>query len=140
WTYLRGGRGANPFTFEMGVSAANYKAARAGLEEALAALVKDGVTAKGLDDAKAETIQRLALSQETSVEQASLLAFYEAIGLGWERLDRLPDLYRAATLAQVNAAIKRHLDPARLRVAVVGDLKAAGVAGSGATSGRGAKR
>jgi zinc protease len=127
WTYLRAGRGPHPFTFEMGVSAPNYKAARAGLEEALRALVERGLGAEDLERAKREAIQRHLLGQQTALEQAGLLAFYESVGLGWQRVDALPEIYRRVTADDVNAAIKRRLDPARLTIAVVGDLAAAGI-------------
>lgn len=129
WTYLRAGRGANPFTFEMGVSAPNFKAAREGLEAALRALVAAGPTEEETEKARGEAIARHLLSQQTALEQAGLLAFYEGVGLGWEYLDRLPALYEKATREEIAAALAKHLDPERLAIAVVGDLSAAGVEG-----------
>jgi zinc protease len=131
WTYLRGGRGPHPFTFEMGVSAPNFKAARAGLEAALRRLVERGPSEEEAARAREEAIARHLLAQQTALGQASLLAGYESLGLGWEHLDRLPELYRKATRDEIAAAIARHLDPARLTIAVVGDLGAAGIATAG---------
>lgn len=126
WTYLRAGRGPHPFTFEMGVSGPNYAPARAALEETLAALVARGLGAEEVGRAKREAIERHVLSQQTDLEQAGLLAFYESLGLGWEMVDRLPSVYEKIGRDEINAALRRHIDPKKLVIAVVGEPAAIG--------------
>ncbi|HVY61648.1 MAG TPA: pitrilysin family protein [Planctomycetota bacterium] len=127
WTYLRGGARAHPFTFEMGVSAPNFRKAREGLTEALRDLVAKGLGPEEVARAKAELVSRHLLAQQTDAEQAGLLAYYEGIGLGWGRLDEMPARIEAATVEDVNRALRAHLRPGDLSIAVVGDLKAAGL-------------
>jgi len=127
WVYQRGGLKGHPFTFEMGVSAPNYKKARAGLEAALTDLVSKGLTEDDLAKARDDFLTRFLLGQETSLAQASLLASYEALGLGHEAVDALPGRIREIPLERVNQAARTHLQPEKLVLAAVGDLEAAGV-------------
>ncbi len=140
WTYLRGGRTAQPFTFEMGVSAPNYKRAREGLETALKAFQKEGLTERELGLAKAEYVQRFLLGQQTNLGQAATLTAFVVLGLGHDFGDRLPDLVLKATRDEVMAAAQTHLDPRKLRIAVVGDLAKAGASVSPSGPPPGAER
>ncbi len=128
WTYLSPGRRPRPFTYEMGVSAPNFAKARDGLTQSLREFVAKGLDAGQLAKAKSELVSRHLLNQQTDGAQAGLLVQYESLGVGWKRMDELPALVEATTLEAVNAAIKKHLDPDRLTLAVVGDLDAAGIA------------
>jgi zinc protease len=125
WTYLSGGRRPRPFTFEMGVSGPSYRKALDGLRSLLADLVARGLDAADLEKAKSEIAVRHALNQQTNYAQASLLAHYEAVGVGWRRVDELPALAAATPLDAVNEAIRRHLHPDALTLAATGDLAAA---------------
>lgn len=127
WTYLGSGLLAKPFTFEMGVSTANFPKARSGLEAMLRELAEKGLTEEQFAKAKSEIVSRHLLAQQTVASQASSLAHYEALGIGWRRLDELPAIVEKTTLAQVNAALERDLHPDKLVIAVVGDLKKAGL-------------
>jgi zinc protease len=127
WTYLRGGPRAHPFTFEMGVSAPNFKRAREGLAASLRELVEKGLGAAEVAKAKSELVSRHLLAQQTDADQAGLLAYYEGIGLGWRRLDEMPGLVERCSVEDVNRALRAHLRPQDLSIVVVGDLKAAGL-------------
>jgi len=131
WTYLRPGLLAHPFTFEMGVSAPNFRAAREGLEATLRGFVEKGLLAEEVEKAKKDLVARHLLNQQTDAGQAGLPAQYESIGLGWRRMDELPELVGRCPIEAVNAAIRRCLHPDRLSIAVVGDLKAAGLSERG---------
>jgi zinc protease len=122
WTYLRAGAGPHPFTFEMGVSAPNFRKVRASLEGALADLRERGLATGEVARAKREMIQRHVLAQRTDLALASMLARYETIGLGWEYADRFPALIEKTTVEEVNAAVRRHLDPQKLVIVAVGEF------------------
>jgi predicted Zn-dependent peptidase len=92
-------------------------------------LVDKGLTDEQVAKARSEVVSRHLLGQQTAGGQAASLAHYEALGVGWKRLDELPALVEKTSAAQVNEAIKKHLHPDKLVIAVVGDLKKAGIKG-----------
>jgi predicted Zn-dependent peptidase len=53
---------------------------------------------------------------------ASALAIAEKYGYGPAYLDEFPNRVRSVTREQVNAAIRAHLDPAKLSIVIAGDL------------------
>jgi len=63
---------------------------------------------------------QVRLATNTGVAQALVAA--EKFGFGPSYLDEYPDRVRRVTREQVDAAIKAHLDPAKLCVIVAGDL------------------
>jgi len=127
WTHLAGGRSAQPFTFEMGVTGPNFPDARRELTAALEALARDGLTPAEVAKAKRDLLARHLLGQETPLAVAAALARHESNGVGWRRADSLPALVDATTTEAVNAALRRHLRPTSLHLTAVGDLAAAGL-------------
>jgi zinc protease len=84
---------------------------------------KDGVTAEELDYRKSAIAGSFAVSLETSDGLAEQLLRCAERGFAVSWLDEFPGKIRALTLAQVNAAIKKHLDPAKMVTIKAGTLK-----------------
>jgi zinc protease len=82
-------------------------------------LVRDGLTQQELDDVRAWLIGANALW--FADPGSRLAAAAEAEAGGWEDMYRnLPSKLEALTLDEVNAALRRHLHPADLRIVAVG--------------------
>ena len=68
---------------------------------------------------------------ETNAGIANFLQTAEFFGLGLDYDVRLPDLLRAVTLDEVNAAARRVLDPARATIVIAGPYIGAALARAG---------
>ena len=111
---------AGPLTIRAGVSAANVDRAIASIDEELAALRRDGINAKELNESRQYMIGSLPRALETNAGIAQFLLSAELFGLGLDYDLRLPDLLRQVTLDDVHAAAVRSLDPERATVVVAG--------------------
>jgi len=109
--------------FGMGAIAApqNLKKLEAAIREELDRALKDGFTQAELDAAKSGLLQqRLQNRAQDSV-----------VAAGWTRNLHMGRTFawskeyeaklKAATLAQVNAAFRKHIDPAKMSVVIAGD-------------------
>jgi zinc protease len=105
----------------------------AALRDELAQVLKQGFTAAELADTKESILRgrRQVLAQEGIV--AGLLADNLHWGRTMEWREQRDQAYVALQLAEVNAALRKYLDPGRISEAVAGDFgaAAAGVAGAG---------
>jgi zinc protease len=84
---------------------------------------KDGVTADELAYRKTAIAGSFAVSLETSDGLAEQLLRCAERGFEVSWLDEFPAKVRALTLEQVNAAIKKHLDPEKMVTVKAGTLK-----------------
>lgn len=93
------------------------------VREELVRLVADGVTEQELRDAVNARLVVREQSRASDGAVANLLTdhLYYARAMQFE-IDR-DAAYRALTIEQVNAAIRKHLDPGQLSVFVAGDFK-----------------
>jgi len=85
----------------------------------LARLHEEGLTEQELDRIRSFADRYFALYQQTSSRRLGFAmddAFY---GVEGDYLERLRAAWTALSVDEVNAAIRRHLDPARLRIAIV---------------------
>jgi zinc protease len=103
-----------------GVSPANVDRAIASIDEELARLRRDGLTAKELDESRRYLIGSMPRALETNAGIANFLQSEEIFGLGLDYDLRLPDLLSAATLDDANAAARQAVDPDRATVVVAG--------------------
>jgi len=103
-----------------GVSPANVDRTIASIDEEVRAMVRDGVSASELADAKRYLIGSLPRHLETNPGIASFLHSAEFFGLGLDYASRMPALLEAVTLDQVHAATRRVLDPDRASVVIAG--------------------
>jgi zinc protease len=90
------------------------------IDEEIGRLTRDGVTAKELKESQQYLIGSMPRALETNAGIAGFLQTAEFFGLGLDYDVRLPDLLRAVTLADVDAAARRVLDPARATLVIAG--------------------
>ena len=95
---------------------------RAFNEEAARAL-KDGFTQRELDEARQGLLAARRLSRSQDAVLASLLAHNLHLGRDFLVSKRVDDAIAAASLADVNAALRRHLKPAQFVSGFAGDFK-----------------
>ena len=92
-------------------------------EETLRAL-KDGFTQAELDTQRAGLLSARRLGRAQDAAVASRLVQNVHLGRRFERAQQLDDALAKLTLAQVNAAFRKYIDPARWAAAWGGDFKA----------------
>jgi zinc protease len=109
-----------PLVIRAGVSPANVDRAVASIDEELALLRRDGLTAKELDESRRYLIGSMPRALETNAGIAAFLQSEEFFDLGLDYDVRLPDLLRAVTLDEANAAARQALDPARATLVIAG--------------------
>jgi zinc protease len=85
--------------------------------------VKEGYTQAELDEAKNGLLNRRRLSRAQDEETASTLRSQLELGRTFEVSRQVDDKIQALTLDEVNAAWRKHFDPAKLVVAWGGDFK-----------------
>jgi zinc protease len=83
---------------------------------------QEGVTTEELAQRKQSLVgsYQVGLSSTGGIAAALLSTTQRGLELSW--LDRYPQLIRDLTLAQVNGAIRRHLDPQRMTLVEAGSL------------------
>jgi zinc protease len=113
-----------PLVIRAGVNAANVDRAVASIDAELVRLRAEGVTPKELDESRRFLIGAMPRALETNAAIANFLQTAEFFGLGADYDARLPDLLRAVTLDDVNAAARAAVDPARATVVVAGPYDA----------------
>jgi zinc protease len=109
-----------PLTIRAGVAPANVDRAVASIDEEIARLVTHGLTGKELDESRRYLIGSMPRALETNAAIANFLQSTEFFGLGMDYDQRLPDLLRAVTLEDANAAARRLLDASRATIVVAG--------------------
>jgi len=109
-----------PLVIRAGVSPANVDRAIASIDEELALLRRDGLTAKELDESRRYLIGSMPRALETNAGIANFLQTEEIFGLGLDYDVRLPDLLSAVTLDETHAAARQAVDPDRATVVIAG--------------------
>jgi zinc protease len=102
----------------------NQPRVEAALKEEIARVLKDGFTQAELDAGRAGLLntRRLGRAQDGAV--AGALVQNLRLQRRFERAQRIDDALAGLTLEQVNAAFRKHIDPAAWAVAWGGDFKA----------------
>jgi zinc protease len=109
-----------PLVIRAGVSPANVDRAVASIDEEVARLVSDGLTAKELDESRRYLVGSIPRALETNEAIAGFLQVAEFFELGLDFDQRLPDLLGRVTLEEVNAAARRFLNPDRATLVIAG--------------------
>jgi zinc protease len=112
-----------PLTIRAGVSPANVDRAIASIDEELTQVRSDGITAKELNDSRNYLIGSIPRALETNAAIANFIQTGEFFDLGLDYDVRLPELLRAVTLEQANAAARRAVDPERATIVVAGPYR-----------------
>lgn len=102
---------------------ANIAKAEAAMKEELARALKEGFTEAELAAAKSGTLQTRLQTRAQDGALAGGWAFYLHHGRTFAFSKAFEDRLQALTLAEVNAALRKHLDPSRLTIVKAGDFK-----------------
>ena len=93
------------------------------IQEELKKLVEDGITQQELDEAKEGFLQSEQVSRTDPNSLTPLLEAYAFIGREMKYVAGFETKIRDLTVADVNAALKKHLKPERLYIVSAGDFK-----------------
>lgn len=106
------------------VAPQNMEKLEQAFDEEIARVLRDGFTATELQSAKEAWLRQRPAARASDPALARTLASYLRLGrtLSWDVA--LEEAVRALTLEQVDAALRRHLDPTRFNVVKAGDLGA----------------
>jgi zinc protease len=105
------------------VAPQNMAKLEAAFREELARALKDGFTAEEVALAKSGTIQQRLQTRAQDSALAGGWAYNLHLGRTFAFSKAFEDRLSALTVADVNAALRKHLDPARLTVVKAGDFK-----------------
>lgn len=100
----------------------NVERLRRALDEELARFVRDGITADELAEAQSGLLQQATVSRSRDGTLAAVLANQLYLGHTMAFTADIDARVRAATVADVNDAIRRHLSPAAISQAYAGDF------------------
>jgi zinc protease len=108
---------------DIAVAPSNLGKAMKSAREVIEDYCKNGITEEEVATQKSFFAGNYQVQLATNAGIAQSLAVAEKFGYGPAYLDEFPDRVRRVTREQVNAAIKAHLDTAKLSVIVAGDLE-----------------
>lgn len=94
------------------------------IQEELKRLLNDGITAEELEAAKAGYLQEQQVQRTEDRAIAQTLEAYAFIGRDMNFVAEYEDKVSRLTIEEVNAALKKHIDPQRLFIVQAGDFKA----------------
>ncbi|HZP83229.1 MAG TPA: pitrilysin family protein, partial [Chthonomonadaceae bacterium] len=120
YTSFAPGLEAGPWMFRAGVNPRNIPRVLASAKAEIRKMVAQGVTDSELAWAKDHAIGALRLSLATNKGMAEQLASDAFYGLGLDYAQRMPQIVRGLTKAQVNAAARAYLRPEALTVVIAG--------------------
>ena len=114
------GLGAGPWYAALGASPANVDKAIDLLRKDVARFAQTGATREQFERAREFVIGVFPIALETNQGVARMLLSAEFYGLGMDYLANYAKIYRAVTLAQVNAAARRYLKPESATLVIAG--------------------
>ena len=109
----------------------NLDKLKIGVREELTRLVQDGVTEQELLDAKKSLQEERKIARAQDPALASGLLGQLANGRTMAFAEKLDGLIENTTLAEVNAVLRKHVDPAKFLHVYAGDFAAAGKKAAG---------
>jgi zinc protease len=115
---------AGPWYIAVSVNPGNVERA---VESALGVLreyVEHGIRPEELEDEKSSAVGSFKVALSTNAGLAEALWNAEFYRLGLDYVERYPQLVRAVTVDEVNAAIRKYFRPEHLTVVVAGDIDA----------------
>ena len=93
------------------------------IQEELARLLKDGITQEELDAAKAGYLQEQQVNRTDDRALMAILEAYAFIGRDMKYIAAVEEKIGQLTVDDVNAAIRKHIDPKRLYIVSAGDFE-----------------
>ena len=128
---IEGKDDAGSFSIQAIAAPQNIARVEAAVREELGRLLAGGISAGELRDAVSGLLTEREQARADDGSVAGILQDQLYFGRTMQFSADLDDSYRALTVDRVNAAIRRHLDPAKLSVFAAGDFAAAGEAAAG---------
>jgi zinc protease len=113
---------AGPWYIAVSVNPGNVERAVASALKVLREYVEHGIRPEELEDEKSSAVGGFKVALATNAGLAEALWNAEFYRLGPDYVDRYPQLVRAVTVEEVNAAIRKYFRPDRLTVVLAGDL------------------
>ncbi|MBA3438728.1 MAG: insulinase family protein [Pyrinomonadaceae bacterium] len=114
---------AGPWSITASVSPENVERIINSALNVLRDYIEHGIGADELADEKSSTIGSFKVSLSTNAGLAEALWHAEFYKLGTDYIDRYPQIMRAVTAEEVNAASHKYLRPDELTVVIAGDFK-----------------
>ncbi len=108
---------------DVAVAPSNLAKAMKSTREVIETYCREGISEVEVATQKSFFAGNYQVRLATNAGMAQALAVAEKFGYGPSYLDEFPDRVRRVTREQVNAALRAHLDPAKLSVVVAGDLE-----------------
>lgn len=106
----------------IGTAPENLDRAIAGLRGEIARFVEGGVTEQELEIARSYLTGSFVFRFQRNAQVAEFLIEAEVYGLGFDYLDRFPELIRAVTIDDVNRVTRAYINPQNLTTVVVGPV------------------
>ena len=119
-TFAESGLGDGPFLIGVTVAPENVELAIETTRQIVEEYISGGIRPDELGDEQSSVVGSFKVGLATNAGMASQLASAELYGLGVGYLDRFPDLIRALTKAEIDAAIRKYLHPARATTVIAG--------------------
>lgn len=120
YSTLQAGLGAGPWQVIAGVDPAHLDQAVDGILAEVRRLREEPVDEQELADSQSFLTGSLPISLETNEGMARAILDMERYGLGFDYLQRYPDLVRAVTVQDVQEIARRFLDPEVYALAIAG--------------------
>jgi zinc protease len=115
---------AGPWYIAVSVNPSNVERAIDSALKVLREYVEHGVRPEELEDEKASAVGSFKVSLSTNAGLAAALWNSEFYRLGLDYIDRYPQLIRAVSAEEVNAAVRKYFRPDHLTVVIAGDFDA----------------
>jgi zinc protease len=106
----------------IGTAPHNLDRAISGLRGEIARIVEGGVTDEELETAKLYLTGSFVFRFQRNSQIADFLIEAETYGLGFDYLEKYPELIRAVTVEDVNRVTRKYIDPQNLTTVVVGPV------------------
>jgi zinc protease len=110
----------------IGTAPANLGRAIAGLRSEIQRIVDEPVTAEELEVAKLYLTGSFVFRFQKNAQIADFLIDAEVYGLGFDYLERYPELIRAVTVEDISRVARKYIDPMSLTTVAVGPLDQTG--------------
>jgi len=111
------------FVAYIGTSPENLDRALTGLRGEISRIVEEPVSQRELDTAKAYLTGSFVFKFQRNSQVAEFLVDAEVYGLGFDYLQRYPEIIRYITVDDVTRVTKKYLHPDRLTTVVVGPIR-----------------
>lgn len=110
------------FIAYIGTAPENLDRAVSGLRREIARIVEEGVTAEELATAQLYLTGSFVFHFQRNSQIADFILEAELYGLGFDYLQRYPELIRATSIEDVRRVTRRYIDPQNLTTVVVGPV------------------